>query len=98
MAGLLEAYTNAVGRQFERLAGVPTTRLTRSLNRLSPEAETETTLAFPYAGAFFADGVRFAYTSKSGDTFIGLTPDRQFLLTLPAGTLVSLDITTAPPE
>lgn len=99
MAGLLEAYTNAVGRQFEKVAGIPTTRLTANLVRTSITATVETTLAFPDTeGAFFAGGIRFEYETKTGTTFVTLTADREFTETLPPGTLVSLDITTAPPE
>jgi hypothetical protein len=102
MAGLFEALTNAFGRQFERIAGVPTTRLTANITRTSTTAAVETTLAFPDGttrdGAFFAGGIRFEYTGKTNTSFTGLDPEREFLETLPPGTLVSLDITTADPE
>lgn len=98
MAGLFEAFSNAFGRQFEKMAGVPTTRLTAAITRTSTNAAVETTLAMPDSGAFFAGGIRFEYEGRNSLAFTGITPEREFLETLPAGTLVSLDITTADPE
>lgn len=95
--GLIQAWTNAIGRQLEKVAGVPTTRLTAAVTRTTTVVNTETTLAFPNTGAFFAGGIRFTYAAKT-DTSFTVVPGREFLETLPAGTLVSLDITTADPE
>jgi hypothetical protein len=99
MAGLIEAIANAVGRQLEKVAGVPTTRLTANVTRTSVTANVETTLAMTATnGAFFAGGIRFEYVAVTDTSFTGLVPEREFLETLPPGTLVSLDITTAAPE
>jgi hypothetical protein len=97
--GVLEALTSAFGRQIQRLMGTPATRLTADLTKDSVAAGVETTLAFPATdGAFWTEGRRFEYTAKTDVSFTGLTTDRYLATTIPAGTLVVLDLTTAPPE
>lgn len=70
--GYMEAYTNAVGRQIQRLIGNPVTRTRVDFGLSDTLLEVETTLGFPDAGEFWADQRLFTYTSKTASEFLGV--------------------------
>lgn len=95
--GVLEAWTEAVGRELRILDGVPVTPLLLDLGAEDTEAYVESTDGFPDAGAFWAAGIRHTYTDRDDGALLGVAPDELRLHSIPAGSEVTLDETTIPP-
>ena len=72
--GLLEAYTNAVGRQVQRMIGVPMTRVRIDLGPTDTLLFVETTLGFSESGELWIGNQRYSYTGKTASAFVDVQP------------------------
>jgi hypothetical protein len=72
--GIMEAYTNAVGRQIQRMIGLPMTRIRQDFSLTATTLEVETTLGFPPGPSqLWISGERYSYTSVTSSTFVDVT-------------------------
>lgn len=76
--GLLSVLTRAVGEEVQVLSGRAVTRLVDGMPEDGPTAFVETTLGFPDAGAFFVNGRRYAYSSRTPVSFNGCVKARAY--------------------
>lgn len=74
----IEATTLALAETIQQRAGPAATFLLQPLGPSDTTAVVESTLDFPDGGAFFANGVRFTYTSKGQMTFYGVAVDTSY--------------------
>lgn len=68
----LPAMLEAMGRQIQRVNGVPMTRVRVDFDPDDNILRTESTLGFPGAGELWADGVHLTYTGITSNAFLGV--------------------------
>lgn len=85
------AIMNALGRQFFDLAGTPETNTAEDIAVGASTVLVNSTLYFPDAGAFWAEGIPFTYTSKTDGAFHGVETSTQRITAIPSGALVVAD-------
>lgn len=94
--GVLEALTEAFGRLMETLIGRPTTKVHQNFGVDDTSLFAETTLAYPDSGSVWVAKYLVAYASKTAGSFEGCT-SRARSGTVPAGSLITLHLPSAPP-
>ena len=88
---ILQALTDSYGRAMAEAAGFHFTRLHWRYDHGDTQAVLWTAFMFPDAGTFIVDGRRYDYTSREPHRFLGVTPQDENDLLLPAPQHVNLD-------
>lgn len=95
---ILQALTNAVGREFQTVYGVPRTVLLLDLDATGGLAYVESTYKWPTGGgAFWADGDRWTYASALDGALVDVAPESPRNIGLPGGTELALDVRSVEP-
>lgn len=68
----MEALTMTLGRQLQRLTGVPMTRVAADFGTGDVTLTVETTLGFPDDGLIWLDGRLYTYEGRTATTFTGV--------------------------
>lgn len=92
------AISNAFGRQFFNLAGIPQTELHEDFEIGAETVLVKSTLYFPDTGALWVAGIRFTYTSKTDGAFHGVATSTQRIVAIPEGTLAVADVRSHLPD
>lgn len=95
--GLIAAFTSAVGRELQALAGRPLAVLVRDFGPGDTLLHLDSTFGFPPAGAVHGGGVHLTYTGRTDGALTGVT-SRDRTRTIPRRTTFVLDTEAVAPD
>lgn len=97
-AKILEALTFLFGKESQHIGGVPVTHLLANYTAGDPYFYVKSTLGFPNSGTVRVNNRKFTYTSRTPQTFDGISGDWVYY-NLPKGAyVVSVTADTAPAD
>lgn len=87
-----------IGRQHQRIAGTGATVMREPWTPGDTRLLVKSTLKLPNAGAVFAGNLRFTYTSKTGGSLEGVTPQHETQEPISIGAFVTFDESSRVPQ